>query len=413
MPTTTDIIRAGDSRTGQTGFVQGKRAAERLWFRAWIWAYPHRQTISALAPGVVYLAIRLFGLLVLVWLCATNGKSPTDSLTSWDGQWYLEIAAHGYGGVNPTMVDGHGHRSWETPLAFFPGYPVLVRAFAMLPGFSVAWAGVTVSLVAGVIGAYALARLGRAVGGTERVGLLFVALFAASPMSVVLSMAYSEALFCALSAWALVGVLERRWLLAGLCCAGAGLIRPTALALVVVVAVAAVVAMRRERDGLGPRAALLLAPAGMLGYIGWVASVTGRLTGYFALQAHGWSSQFDFGLATLRFAIQALSRDSSVLEVLTVWISLISLVLLVLCFRARMPWPLIAFAAAVLILDLGSNGLMYSKVRLLLPAFPLLLPVATGLAKRRTTTAVCTLALVVFFGAWFGAYSITAWKYAI
>ena len=41
-------------------------------------------------------------------------------------------------------------------------------------------------------------------GGSRRTGLLLTALFAATPMSVVLSMAYTEALFCALVAWALV-----------------------------------------------------------------------------------------------------------------------------------------------------------------------------------------------------------------
>ena len=71
------------------------------------------------------------------------------------------------------------------------------------------------------------------------------------------------------------------------------------------------------------------------------------------------------------------------------------------------------FAFAVLAMDLGSDGLMYSKVRLMLPAFPLLIPVAMGLAHRRRTTAVCSAALIVCFGAWFGAYSLTAWPYAI
>ena len=54
--------------------------------------------------------------------------------------------------------------------------------------------------------AYGLVRLAELMpGGSRRAGLLLVALFAAAPMGVVLSMAYTEALFCALAVWALVG----------------------------------------------------------------------------------------------------------------------------------------------------------------------------------------------------------------
>jgi hypothetical protein len=369
--------------------------------------------IIAFGPAVVYLAIRLVGLLVLAWLSAANDEALVDNLRAWDGQWYLEIAAHGYGGVDPSMVDGFGHRYPETPLAFFPGYPLLIMAMAWIPGVSVTGAAIIASLGCGVVAAYGLARVGRRVGGSDGVGLLLVVLFAAAPMSVVLSMAYSEALFCALAIWALIGVVERNWPLAGLCCAAAGLVRPTASALIAVVGIAALIAIVRRRDTWRPWLALVLAPAGMLLYIGWVGLQTGNLTGYFELQQRGWSSAFDGGVATGKFMIEALTTDKSVLETFTVWIVLAALVLLVLCLRQRMPWPLVAFAAAVVVLDLGSDGLMYSKVRLMLPAFPLLIPVAVGLARRRTTTAVTTAVLLVFFGSWFGAYSLTAWQYAI
>lgn len=366
-----------------------------------------------LAPAVVYLAIRGVGVLLLSWMSTANGEALSDNLAAWDAEWYLEIAANGYGGVDPTMVDGFGQRHPETPLAFFPGYPVLVSLVAAVPGFSTLGAAILVSHAAGVAGAYSLVRIGRFVGGTRTVGLLLVALFAAAPMSVVLSMGYSEALFCALAIWALVGVLERNWTLAGLCCAGAGLIRPTAAALIGVVGLAAVVALVRRRDSWRPWLAILLAPAGLAGYIGWVGVQTGNLTGYFELQQRGWSSAFDFGAATGRFSLEALSTETSVLETFTVWIVLAALTLLALCIRHRMPWPLVLFAVAVLALDIGSDGLMYSKVRLMLPAFPLLLPVAIGLAHRRTPTAVTTTVLLVLFGSWFGAYSLTAWEYAI
>lgn len=373
----------------------------------------HRRPLLLLAPGVVYLAIRAVGLLVLSWLSAANGESLVDNLGAWDGEWYLEIAAHGYGGVDPSMVDGYGERHPETPLAFFPGYPLLIQLATLLPGVNVVAGAVGVSLVAGVALAYALYRIGVRVGGGPVVGLLFVALFAASPMSVVLSMAYSEAVFCALAAWALVGVLERNWVLAGVMCAAAGLIRPTAAAVVAVVGLAALIAIVGRRDGWRPWFAALAAPTGLALYIGWVALQTGSLGGYFDLQQQGWSSAFDGGVATGAFVLESLATGTSAFETVTAWVVVASVVLLVLCVRRRMPWPLLAFAAVVLVLDLGSDGLMYSKVRLMLPAFPLLLPVAIGLAQRRTATTVATTMLLVLFGSWFGAYSLTAWEYAI
>lgn len=375
-----------------------------------------------LAPAVVYLAVRLFGVVALAVLSAADGESFANNLRVWDSQWYLEIAGDGYGGVDPRMVDGHGNRSPETPLAFFPGYPLLIRLFTLVPGIGLSGAAITASLAAGVACAYGLVRLARHVADDDRhrqrVGLLLVALFAATPMSIVLSMPYTEALFCALAAWALVGAVEHRWLLAGAACAAAGLVRPTAAALIAVIGLAALVALVvawRDRSApLWPRlAAIALAPSGMLTYLGWVAVQTGDLNGYFELQQRGWSSSFDFGAATLRFVAATLTGDRSAFETFTVWIVLAALVLLVVSVRYRVPWPLLLFAALVVVMDLGSDGLMYSKVRLLLPAFPLLLPLALGLANRRTTTAVTATALFVCFGSWFSAYALTVWQYAI
>ena len=57
----------------------------------------------------------------------------------------------------------------------------------------------------------------------------------------------------------------------------------------------------------------------------------------------------------------------------------------------RLPWPLLVYTAAVLITVWASDGQIHSRVRLLMPAFLLLLPVALGLARRRTGTAVAVV----------------------
>jgi hypothetical protein len=373
----------------------------------------HRVTI-ALAPAVLYLVVRELGLLVLQLMAARWGKDVTAALTSWDGHWFLGIAEGGYADVPDGLVDAFGRRSPETPLAFFPGYPTLVRWVDGLPGVPTIGAAFAVSLVSGVFCAYGLARLGsRVLSGSRRAGLILVVLFAASPMAVVLSMTYSEATFCALAVWSLVGVVERRWVLAGVCCAAAGLVRPTAAALILAVCAAAALAAWRRRDGWRPWAGGLIAPLGLVGYLAYVAVRTGRWDGWFAVQQAGWDSRFDGGAATWKFALLILGEPRSVLELTTVWLLVVALALVVLGVRRELEWPLIIYGTGVLAMDLGSNGLMNSKARLLLPAFTLLVPVALALARRRTSTVAAVLVGLSVFSAWFGAYAITAWQFAI
>lgn len=384
-----------------------------------------RRWVVLLAPAAVYLLVRLVGVGVLHLMAAVNGGAFPGALAAWDGQWYLGLAEEGYGGVPDGLRDASGARTERTALAFFPGYPLLVRGVALLPGLSTMAAALAVSVAAGVASAYALVRLTRAVpGGSERAGLVAVALFAAAPMAVVLSMAFSEALFCALAAWALVGVVERRWLLAGLCCLAAGLVRPTAAALVATVGLAALVAVLKQgfdpanrsqgrRDGLGPWLAGVLAPLGFVGYLGWVGYQMGRWDGWFMLQREGWSFSFDGGASTLEYLTATLASGSSVFAVATVVLLLGAVVLLVLAWRRGLPWPLLVYGAGVVVLAAGSSGLPNVKARLLLPAFVLLLPVAVGLARRRPTTVLAVLAGISLASAWFGGYALTAWPYAI
>lgn len=369
------------------------------------------RALHGAAPSLVWLAVRLVGLLVLQWLSAVNGERLRGRLVLWDGQWLLNIAGNGYDRVSPSLVDAFGRRTPETPLAFFPGYPLLVGLTRFVTGTGLVTAGLLVSLVAGLVLAHGLTRLGSLVpGGSRRAGLLLTALVAAAPMGVVWSMTYSEGLFCACAAWALVALLRRDWVLAGWCTALAGVVRPTAAALLAAVGLAALVAVLRRRDAWRPWAAALLAPLGLLGYLWFVASRTGSPLGWFILQRRGWNSEFDGGAATLRFAADVLATGRSVLEVGTVVVLAGSILL---CVRRGMPWPLWVYAAGVIIMDLGANGLMNSKARLLLPAFTLLVPVAVTLSRRRPTHALALVAAVTLASAWFGGYALTAWHYAI
>ncbi|WP_235926127.1 glycosyltransferase family protein [Actinokineospora pegani] len=377
-------------------------------------ARPRWARISgALLPAVIYLGIQQFAVLALSWVAGHKGTPLRDALKSWDGWWFIAIAENGYGGVPASMVDSFGRRDATTPLAFFPGYPKLVGLLSTI-GVDVLTAGLIISTVSGIACAYALTRMGELVrGGSRRVGLILVALFASTPMAISLSMVYSEALFCAFAAWALVMVLQRDWVSAGVLCAGAGLIRTTGAALVAAIGLAIIIAVLTRKDSWRPWVGGILAPLGLLGYLGYVGFETGKVNGWFELQARGWDSQFDAGVATAKFVVDRLLDGRSILDFVELLVLAASLVLVFLVFKQRLELPLAVYGVLVFLMTFASNGTMASKIRLMVPAFTLLIPIAIGLAKRKTSTVLVTLTALAAVGSWFGAYALILWGYAI
>jgi hypothetical protein len=364
-----------------------------------------RLTRHALAPAVLYLVVRLLGLVVLAIMASTHDRTLLDVLKSWDGDWYLSIAEHGYRAGDGGLVDAGGNFTQNTTLAFFPGYPALIASFSALTGTTPMFTGLAISVAAGVVAAYGITRL----ADGRRTGLILVVLFASTPMAVTLSMVYSEALFSALAAWALVGVLERKWWLAALCCLGAGLVRPSAGVLILIVIVAVVLYGRTSRGVF----AAIVAPLGLAGFLLFVADRTANLFGWFALQEAGWGTAFDGGVNTGEFVGTVLTSDASLMETANVATVLGAVVLCVVVVVRGLPWPLAAYGIGLVVLTAGSSGVTYSKMRLLVPAFTLLLPVAAGLARRRTGTVLAVLSATALLSGWFGGYALTAWPYAI
>lgn len=363
-------------------------------------------------PGAVFVAVRLAGVLVLAGIGAANGKSLIPALHSWDGNWYLRIAATGYSALS-VGLDAHGNAAVDTTMAFFPGYPVAISLLGALTHLPPIAAGLLISAVAGIAAAYGISRLCHLFDYPQWTGLIGVALFAATPMSVTLSMVYTEALFTALAIWALVGIVEQNWPAAAICCGVAGLVRPSAAVLVAVLGVALVVSVARGRSH--PAALLYLLPgaSGLAGYYAFVVSRTDNLAGWFVLQKAGWGTAFDFGKDSSTFSWTVLTSDAPLMESLNVVTMLGALALVVIALRERLPWPLAAYGIGIVAMTIGSSGVTYSKMRLLVPAATLLIPVAAGLARRRPGTIIAVLAVVAVAGGWIGAYALSDWRYAI
>lgn len=78
--------------------------------------------------------------------------------------------------------------------------------------------------------------------------------------------------------------------------------------------------------------------------------------------------------------------------------------LYVLCVRRGQPLALLVYCGIVVALALCASGYFGSKPRLLLPAFPLLLPVAVALARLRTSRSAAVLGGVAVASAVYGAF---------
>lgn len=202
-------------------------------------------------------------------------------------------------------------------------------------------------------------------------------------------------------------------MLAGACTASAGVVRPTASALVAAVGLAALAAALTRRDGLRPWIGGLLATTGLLGYLGYVALRTGELDGWSTIQREGWGWYLDGGVATAGYVGRVLGSPDESFDVLTVLALLAGVLLLGLAVRMRLPWPLLIYSSVGLAMIWGTQGLMNTKLRLLGPLFVLLIPPAVGLARRRPSTAVIVLVAATLASAWFGGYALTVWRYAI
>ncbi|MGW1755703.1 glycosyltransferase family 39 protein [Streptomyces mirabilis] len=361
------------------------------------------------APALLgYAAVRALGVLTLALWSAANDKSAHTLLTArWDALWYTRVADLGYG-YEVRLPGGDVHSN----LAFFPLLPWLERLVSALTPLSYADAGLLVSTLASLAAAWGIFAVADHVYG-PRVGVCAVLVWAVLPVGIVQSMAYSESLFTALAAWSLYAVLTDRWVTAGLLAAFAGLTRPVGAAVVAALWVAAITSFVRDRSAHPAHGApvlrralgMLLAPLGAAGYVLWVGHRTGKgPLGYLDVQA-GWRNGFDGGYAFARFVGDKFTSFPSALAGVGLIVGVALIVwLYVTCVRQGQPPALLVYAGIVVALALCASSYFGSKPRLLLPAFPLLLPLALTLARLRTSRSALILGGVAMASALYGAF---------
>ncbi|WP_339130581.1 hypothetical protein WJM95_17055 [Streptomyces sp. f51] len=361
---------------------------------------------AAITALGLFAAARLAGLLVLAGTAWATGRHPVALLArSWDSAWYLGIAAHGYGRTlhfHPTVV--------HSDLAFFPLYPALVRAVTTLTPLTGGSAGLLVSWAAAAAAACGMYAIGARLHG-RAVGTALVLLWGLLPHSVVLSMAYTEPVLTAFAVWSLYAVLDGRWLWAGSLAALAGLSRPNGFAVAAAVLVGAAQEVWRHRGKVSHRVwtGAALAPAGWTGYVLWVGHREGHwLGGYFQVQRL-WGSRFDLGRGSLHFVKHLLLHGDRFVFPMTMVIVAAAVLLYGLLIADRAPLPLLVHSGVLLLIALGGSGFFESKPRFLLPAFPLLLPLARALvrtARARPWHATLVVGALAGLSFAYGAYLV-------
>jgi hypothetical protein len=357
---------------------------------------------------VLYLFTRVVQFAFIDWLAPAGGPSIKARLLVWDGGWFTRVATDGY--PHTYSYDKSGQMVGNG-LAFFPLYPWLIRGLHWLD-MDAGWAALVISWIAAGVAAVLLYRFGTALHG-ERLGYALVVLFCAQPMSVVLSMGYSEAVFSALVIGALYAAYRDAFLVAGVLGLLAGLCRPTGLAVGLAVTVAAALALYRGRVGWRAPVGALLALAGVPGYLLWVGNRVGDLNAWFTIQTAGWGTTFDWGSSSWSFLWVAITRGNGWVQMSVAFILVAALVAAVFALTRRVWPPLVVYGVLVLGLVVGQAGYYHSKPRLLVPALLILLPAGYAAARARTRSAVLALTAYALFGLWYGAYMITVWPFTI
>lgn len=311
----------------------------------------------------------------------------------WDACWYTKIAAYGY---EPA----------ESSSAFFPLFPLFMRAGSVLAG-GLAAGGLIVSAVAFVIALTGLWQLiARDVdAATASRTQLYVAIF---PVGFFFFAPFTESLFLACTVWAFLGARRGDWELAGVAGFLAALTRAQGILLALPIAWEVVrwwMARRRrpDRGPFRPREAMpLLAAAspvlGTLTYYLYTSVVAGR--SFIDAQAMWSGGRLRWPWESGTMAWERIVEQGDVVTAL----NLVALVLFAGLAIAALRWLPLSYSLFVLpqlalIAVRAPTWPLMSGARYLLVLFPcfVILAMAGRSPRFHTAWVIISLLLLGFF----------------
>lgn len=294
----------------------------------------------------------------------------------WDAGWYAQIVRDGYW-LRPGA---------QSPVAYFPGYPLAIRALAAL-GLNRFHAAIAVTAVAGTVGILLFHRWARRLAD-EPTARRATILLAAYPFAFYLYGAmYSDALFFALAVGAFLCLESGSVLGATVLGALATASRPVAPALVLGLLVRHREIRRARGEPLGPIDALpLLSAAGVLAYAAYLGATFGDPLAFAHVHgAPGWEQPAGWRTWLKVSLVRSLVYPGRPSEAaLLVFHALLTAGALALAIptRRRLGWGYAIYVLVAIGLPALSSKDLFGLGRYALAAFPCFL-VGAGLLKDR------------------------------
>jgi hypothetical protein len=305
----------------------------------------------------------------------------------WDSEHYVAIAVHGYDAPDASFSN----------VTFFPLYPWLMRALATplgpVDGQAAALAGLAISNVSLLVAlVYLLELVSRDLDlATAQRAVLYVLVF---PTTLFLSSVYAEPLFLATAVACLYHARRGEWYRAGLAGGLGALTRPFGILL----AIPLLVELVRQRAAARAWPALLLVPAGLAVFFGFLWWEFGDPLAYL-VAGRGWGRGFHLPWETLggyvRGPIVAFDWPYSWLDL----ISMAGMVILLIASWRRLPLSYNAYAAAAVLFALCTGTAWFSASRHVLAVFPLIVGLAAfGTSSRAVNVAWLLLSVILAIG---------------
>jgi hypothetical protein len=315
-----------------------------------------------------------------------EGRLPTRDLLSilvrWDAGWYLRIVESGYDTWSPADQPG------ATTYAFFPVYPLLIRATVTMTRLEPATAGVLLSTVLFVLALFLIHEYVRELRLPREAGLAAILLLCCAPQSFVFSSVYTESTFLFLLAAAMLALRRRRYLWAGVAAALLSGVRPNGIVFVVFALAwtlrdAGWRPLLRPWTEPGPMLTIVLAPLGLVAFWWYCFATTGDAFAQATSIAHGWGWAADWPWTNLRHHLRGNSTER-----FWAWGSLLYFGASLLLLRFRL-YEEFAFCLACFLL-FWTSVLPNSLVRYALVLFPVF--IALGRATAGRPLALASLA---------------------
>ena len=364
----------------------------------WRWALPRIL--------VVFLVTRLLVLAVAFTVETTQPPPPEDvivdarpiltSLTSWDARYYTSIAQDGY----------HADPSSGPDYAFYPGYPIAIRALSPLTLGDVGLAAVLVANGAFLLLLVALYALSVRYLERER-AMLALWFFGLAPGAVAYGLAYSESVFVLCLVLAFLAMERRQAWLAGIALALATLTRVPGILFGLPLLMLLV-----SQDGYRPTRRwlpFLLAPAVLLGHYAVLWWVTGDPLAAVSAQSY-WHSDpvmdetgaLVAGAApTTAFGSEHLALGVAPPWMMLLWLGVLGFYTFLLVYfrpdRIRLPYATVAVLAIATVF-LSTSWM--SSPRFLAVAWPFAWVLANRRSRWGRGTVLAAFALVQIVLLW-------------